>query len=141
MNLDKVIRKKSAEKSYKLSFVRNFPFRFSHRNLLLGKALNEVKLRFWRKKYLDGRAASKVLLVHLGLPELRMAYYKNDLETCFSILGRMKEEQRRLGLFMPEILELEKEILKIEKKQNLRIKRHGIINNIGKKIRSTLTGV
>ena len=121
MNLDKVITKSAATRAWRRSYHRSSPFRFSIAEMNISKTLNEMRLKFWRKKYLDGKQASKILLNHLGMPQLRTAYHSADLDTCRTILKSMKEEQKRLGLYMTEIEVIEDSVDELEKRLNRRV--------------------
>lgn len=122
MDLDKVITKSAALRSWRRSYHKSSPMRYSLSELKISKALNEIRLKFWRKKYQDGKHASKILLSHFGLNNLRIAYHSSDLETCRTILVSMKEGQKRLGIYMPEIELLEKEVDELEKRLNRRLR-------------------
>ncbi len=121
-NLKEIITKSYARRSYQIWVYRSSPFKLSRRQLDLGSSLSPSRLKFWRKRYLDGRDAGKVLLVHLGLDRLRHAFYKNDIESCFSILQEMREEQRNLGIYLIELDQIEEQILDLQRRVNSRIR-------------------
>ena len=122
MDLDKVITKSAATRAWRRSYHRSSPFRFYISELKISKTLNEMRLKFWRKKYLDGKQASKILLNHLGMSQLRTAYHSSDLDTCRTILKSMKEEQKRLGLYMTEIEVIEDSVDELGKRLNRRVR-------------------
>jgi hypothetical protein len=121
-NIKEIISKSYARRSYQNWVYRSSPFKLSRRQLDLGTELSPSRLKFWRKRYLDGRDAGKVLLVHLGLDRLRHAFYRNDIESCFRILDEMKDEQRRLGIYLIEIEQIEDQILDLQRRVNSRLR-------------------
>ncbi len=58
----------------------------------------------------------------MGLDRMRYAYYRNDVQECFKILGEMKATQEELGIHMLEIDQIEKQILTLQKKVNAKIR-------------------
>jgi hypothetical protein len=120
--IKKIISDSHSKRSYQTWFYRSAPFKLSSGEIALGKELSSRRLKFWRKKYLDGRHAGKVLLVHMGLDRMRYAYYRNDVQECFKILGEMKATQEELGIHMLEIDQIEKQILTLQKKVNAKIR-------------------
>jgi len=121
-NLKEILSKSYAKRSYQIWVYRSSPFKLSRRQISLGESLSPQRLKFWRRKYLDGRDAGKILLVHLGLDRLRYAFYKNDIEECFKILQEMRDSQREIGIYMVELDQIEEQILDLQKRINSRIR-------------------
>lgn len=141
VGVKRIISAYYAKLSYEKWIYRSAPFRLSSQQILLGKNLSPRRLKFWRKKYLEGRNAGKVLLVHMGLDRLRHAFYKNDIEECFNILGEIKEAQSELGIYMIEIDQIEKQVLDLQKRINSRIKDPERISGFGARLYTAITGV
>lgn len=119
---NKIMSKYNANRSYQNWVYRSAPFKISYRQSSLASNLRDKRLKFWRKKYLDGRDAGKVLLVHLGLDRLRSAYYRGDIGESLDILEDMREGQMELGIFMIEMDQIEEIILGLQKRINCRLR-------------------
>lgn len=137
-NLKRIISAAYAKRSYEKWIYRTAPFKISQRQLLLGKDLTPQRLKSWRKKYLEGRDAGKVLLVHMGLDRLRYAFYKNDIEECFKILREMRISQEELGIYMTEIDQIEEQILELQKRINSRIRDPDRVSGLGRQLLQAL---
>jgi hypothetical protein len=137
-NLKRIISAAYAKRSYEKWVYRSAPFKLSYRQLALGKDLSPQRLKLWRKKYLEGRDAGKVLLVHMGLDRLRYAFYKNDLSECFKILGEMRASQEELGIYMTEIDQIEEQILELQKRINSRIRDPDKVGGFAASLRKAL---
>lgn len=83
-----------ARESFEKWFYRSSPFRVTPRQITIANTLTEKRIKLWRKKYLEGRDAGKILLLHFGLDRLRIAFYSNDIKECFNVLEEIKKAKK-----------------------------------------------